>query len=348
VPGPPSIPSSREGDFVEVSNRPSQRVSRAAAIAVPVATFVSSKRVQRTAAIAAPVVAAVVVMALLKPVPLIYGLQAGGLYAVAALPLAVALGIVGILNLSHGALLMMGGYFAFWASTLWGVNPLISVIPLAAVFFLIGILLYRATIKPVLRATLFSQLLLTFGLYMVFQELANLLWRNNARQLYLPFSSSSATIGSITFGTSGFIYLGAAIALVVGLVLFFRRTKTGQAAIALGQNPRGAQLCGINTDRIYLLIFSLTVAITGAIGGLYVVRYAIFPGVGMSYNLKGLCLIAVAGEGNLGGIVWFALLLGVAESLIRSFPGYGGWANVVFFALLIAGILIKTQRERRR
>jgi branched-chain amino acid transport system permease protein len=308
---------------------------------------VSNRRRQRIF-LAAGIAAAIAALAFWKLVALIYGLQAGGLYALAALPLAVALGIVGILNLSHGTLLMLGGYFAFWASSLWGVDPLVSVAPLLVVFFVIGMLLYRTTIKRALKATLFSQLLLTFGLYMVFQELANLLWRSNARQLDLSYSSASATIGSITFGTSGFIYLAAAIALVIGLVFFLRRTKTGQAAVAVGQNPRGAQLCGISTDRIYLLIFSLTVAIIGATGGLYVIRYAIFPGVGMSFNLKGLCLIAVAGEGNLVGIVWFALLLGVAESLIRSFPGYGGWASIVFFALLIAGILIRTHRERRR
>jgi len=308
---------------------------------------VSNRRRQRICQ-AAGIGAAIAILAFWKPVALIYGLQSGGLYALAALPLAVALGIVGILNLSHGALLMMGGYFAFWAGTLWGVDPLVSVAPLLVIFFLIGMLLYRTTIRRALKATLFTQLLLTFGLFMVFQQLATLLWRSNARQLYLGYSSASATVGSITFGVSGFIYLAAAIALVVGLVLFFRRAKTGQAALAVGQNPRGAQLCGINIDRIYILIFSLTVAITGAIGALYVIRYAIFPAVGMPFNLKGLCLIAVAGEGNIGGIVWFALLLGVAESLIRSFPGYGGWASIVFFALLIAGILVRTHREKRR
>jgi branched-chain amino acid transport system permease protein len=308
---------------------------------------VSNRRRQRIL-LAAGIAAAIAALALWKPVALIYGLQAGGLYALAALPLAVALGIVGILNLSHGTLLMLGGYFAFWASSLWGVDPLISVAPLLVVFFVIGVLLYRTAIGRALKATLFSQLLLTFGLYMALQELANMLWRSNARQLDLSYSASSATIGSITFGTTGFIYLAAAIALVAGLVLFLRRTKTGQAAVAVGQNPRGAQLCGINIDRIYLLIFSLTVAITGAIGALYVIRYSIFPAIGMPFNLKGLCLIAVAGEGNLVGIVWFALFLGIAESLIRSFPGYGGWASIVFFTLLIAGIMIRTHRERRR
>jgi branched-chain amino acid transport system permease protein len=297
---------------------------------------------------AAGVAAAVAILAFWKPMALISGLQAGGLYTVAALPLAVALGIVGILNLSHGALLMLGGYFAFWAGSLWGVDPLVSAAPLLVVFFVIGMLLYRAAIKPVLKATLFSQLLLTFGLYMVLQQLATLLWTTSARQLYLGYASASATIGSMTFGTAGFIYLGAAVALVVGLVLFFRRAKTGQAAVAVGQNPRGAQLCGINIDRIYLIIFSLTVAITGALGALYAVRYAVFPGVGMAFNLKGLCLIAVAGEGNLSGILWFALLLGVAEGVISSFAAYAGWSQIVFFAVLIAGILVKTYRERRR
>jgi branched-chain amino acid transport system permease protein len=161
------------------------------------------------------------------------------------------------------------------------------------------------------------------------------------------YASASASIGSFTFGTFAFVYVAAAIIILVGLLLFLKRTRTGQAALAVGQNPRGAKLVGINVDRTYLLIFSISIALVGGVmGGLFLTRHSIFPLVGSSFTMKSFCLIAMAGVGNLTGVLWCSLGLGLAEAFIMSFKGYGGWADMVFFALIIIVIIVRSYQRQ--
>jgi branched-chain amino acid transport system permease protein len=120
----------------------------------------------------------------------------------------------------------------------------------------------------------------------------------------------------------------------------------GQSARAVGQNPRGARLVGINIDRTYLIVFSLSIAIIAIVGVLFSLRHSVFPLMGAPYTMKSFCLIAMAGIGNLTGILWFSVLLGVSEALITAIPGAAGWADLVFFALIVAAILIRSYRQR--
>ena len=323
-----------------------------------------------------------VILAFWKPYVLVEGVQRACLYAVIALPMALILGIVGIINLAHGDYMMLGAYFAYWLNVYTGMDPLVSILPALAAFFLIGMVSYRVIIKYVLGTPELNQLLLTFGLAMVLEQLANLMWTSRPIKLPLSYVSASARIGSFTFGTYEFIYVAAAILVLAGLLLFLKRTPTGQAALAVGQNPRGAQLVGIHVDRTYLLIFSLSIALTGALGAIFMTRYSIFPLVGIHvdrtyllifslsialtgalgaifmtrysifplvgapFTMKSFCLIAMAGIGNLTGILWCSLILGLAENFVLSFRGYGGWADILFFALIVLVIMVRSrQRE---
>ncbi len=288
----------------------------------------------------------VVLLILWKPSVLIYGVQRAGLYAAIAIPMALVLGVVGILNIAHGDFMMIGAYLAYWGNVLYGVDPLVAMIPVFVVMFVVGAVTYKTTIKKVLDAPEFSQLLLTFGLAMILEQLANLLWTSQPRKLHVDYASTSATIGPYSFGVFEFANAAIALLILITLVLFLSRTRTGQAALAVGQNPRGARLVGIDVERSYLLLFSLSIAIVSAIGGLFLVRHSIFPLVGGSYTMRSFALIAMAGIGNLPGILYCSLVLGVAESLIISFKGYGGWADIVFFAFILLVILIRSYRER--
>jgi branched-chain amino acid transport system permease protein len=288
----------------------------------------------------------IVVLGFWKPHVLVEGLQRGCLYAVIALPMALILGIVGIINLAHGEYMMLGGYLAYCLNVYTGMDPLAAVVPALIAFFLIGMASYRAIIKHVLGAPELNQLLLTFGLAMVLEQAANLIWTSRPIKLPLKYVSSSATIGSFTFGTYEFIYVGAAIVVLVGLQLFLKRTGMGQAALAVGQNPRGAKLVGIHVDRTYLLVFSLSIALIGAIGAIFMTRHSIFPLVGAPFTMKSFCLIAMAGIGNLAGILWCSLILGLGENFVLSFRGYAGWADILFFALIVLVIIVRSRQRQ--
>jgi branched-chain amino acid transport system permease protein len=150
----------------------------------------------------------------------------------------------------------------------------------------------------------------------------------------------------LSFGVFDFVYAGLAVIILAGLLLFLRRTRLGKAAVAVGQNPRGARLVGINVDRTYMIVFSIAMAVLGVMGTLFLVRQSIFPGVGSPYTMKSFCLVAMAGIGNLPGILWCSLGLGLAEAFIKSFRGYGDWSDIVFFALIIIVIFARSQRRK--
>jgi branched-chain amino acid transport system permease protein len=286
-----------------------------------------------------------IILGLWKPHVLIEGIQRACLYALIALPMALILGIVGIINLAHGDFMMLGAYLAYVLNVYTGMDPLVAVFPTLIAFFLIGMAGYRAIIKYVLGSPELNQLLLTFGLAMILEQLANLIWTSRPIKVPLTYVSASATIGSFTFGTFEFIYIGAALIVLIGLLLFLKRTSTGQAALAVGQNPRGAQLVGIHVDRTYLFIFSLSIALIGAIGAIFMTRHSIFPLVGAPFTMKSFCLIAMAGIGNLTGILWCSLILGLAENFVLSFRGYAGWADILFFALIVGVIIIRSRQR---
>lgn len=291
-------------------------------------------------------VLSVVLLAWLRPYALVDGLQRGGLYALLVLPMALVLGILGLINLAHGEFMMLGGYFAYWLFVYTGIDPLVSMLFALVVFAIIGGLTYLGTISRVLKAPRLIQLLLTFGVSLMAAELASMLWTSRPVKPSLDYVYSSVRVGSLTIGTYAFIYTGAAIAVLVGLMLFLRHTRTGKAALAAGQNPRGASLVGINTNWIYLVVFSLSVALTGAIGAMFITRHSLFPYVGSPYTLKGVPLIAMAGIGNLPGLVFAGIGLGILEALVMSFHEAYRWADVVFLVVLIAVVMGKSLRRK--
>jgi len=291
-------------------------------------------------------VAGAIGLAYWKPYVLIEGVQRAGLYAAITLPMALLMGVIGIVNLAHGDFMMLGAYLAFGLSDYFGLDPLLSVLPAAVIFFLFGAIVYIGTFKRVVNAPELNQILLAFGLMIILTEGANLLWTSRFIKISLTYVSASLSIGSLTFGTFEFVYVAAALLILIGLQLFLRKTRTGQAALAVGQNERGAKLVGINVEWTHLIIFSLSIAIIGGIGSLFLTRHSISPIVGFPYTLRAFCLIAMAGIGNLTGILWVSLILGVAENLVLSFRGYAGWADLIYFILIVAVIMLKSRKRR--
>lgn len=307
--------------------------------------IVSKLRESRYQVILGAIIMAVIILAV-KPEVLLEGIQRSSLYAVIALPMALILGIVGIINLAHGDFMMLGSYLAYWFAVKSGLDPLLALIPAMLAFFLIGILMFYALIKPVLGSPELNQLLLTFGLGLVLEEAANLSFTSAPLKLSVPYVSASLTIGDLTFGTFEFVYVLAAMLVFYIISLFLKKTRIGRAARAVGQNPKGAKLVGIDVNKTYLIIFSLSIAIIGTIGVIFAMRHSVFPIMGAPYTMKSFCLIAMAGIGNITGILWYSALLGVSESIITAIPGAAGWADLVFFALIVGTILIRSYQQR--
>jgi len=302
---------------------------------------------KRTAILPALGTAAVIAIVLWKPTVLIYGLQSAGLYAAIAIPMGLVLGIVHIVNLAHGEFMMMASYATYFACKALGMDPLLAIVPTALVTALFGWVIFQLTIRRALKAPELNQLILTFGISIVFSQAINLAFTSQTFKMSLDYVSASMDIGELTFGVWSFVFVAAAILFTYGLTFFLTKTTTGKAALAVGQNPRGAAIVGIDVNRIYGLVFAIATALLGAMGALFLTKSAIFPSVGSPFTMKSFCLVAMAGVGNIPGILSASILLGISESFLRAFRGTREWADIVFFVLIIVVILSRSLKGRK-
>ena len=289
---------------------------------------------------------ALFLIALLRPYAFFYGVQRGSLYGLIALPLALTLGIVGLLNLAHGEFLTLALYMTYLLFDKLSIDPLLSFVLTVPLLLLFGLLVYKLVIERSLKTHHLNLLLLTFGVSIVMIESLNIWWTSRPRNIYVPYASTSVSIFGVYVGGYEFLYTLAAFIVLAGLLLFLKKTRLGQATYAVGQNPRGAALVGINVKFVYAFVFSLAAGLVALAGALLSVRSSIFPHVGGPFTMKSFSLTAMAGLGNLPGIVLAGIVLGIAEEFVKSIPGYTGWADLVFFVVLIAAIVFRAFGRR--
>jgi branched-chain amino acid transport system permease protein len=282
-----------------------------------------------------------------KPTVLIYGVQKAGLYAAIAIPMGLVLGIVHIVNLAHGELLMLSAYITYFVSGLLGIDPLLALVPVTVVMAVIGFGIFKLTIKHSLKAPELNQLILTFGIAITLSQAVTILFTSQTRKIPLGYVSASMTIGETSFGIFNFVFVGIAIIMAYSLKYFLTHTRLGKAALAVGQNPRGAAIVGIDVQKIFVGVFTLSVVLVGIMGSVFLTRFSIFPNVGSPYTMKSFCLVAMAGVGNIPGILYGSLALGLSEAFISSFRGMDGWSNIVFFAIIIVVIMVRSHKERK-
>lgn len=295
----------------------------------------------------AMITAAVAGILLWRPTVLIYGLQAAGLYASIAIPMGLILGIVHIVNLAHGEFLMLAAYATYMVCHALGIDPYVAMLPVAVVTAGFGYVIYKLTIRQALKAPELNQLILTFGIGIALTQMMNLLFTSQTRKMSFDYVSTSVDIGELSFGIYNFVFVAIAVLMVIGLRLFLTKTIAGKAALAVGQNPKGAAIVGIDVDKTYGFVFALASALVGMMGALFITRSAIFPAVGSPFTMKSFCLIAMAGVGNIPGILGASVLLGISENFLKAFRLTRGWADIVFFVLIITVILGRSIKGKK-
>ena len=279
---------------------------------------------------------------------LLDGVLIGAIFALAAYGMALVWGVVGLINVSQGELVMLGGYAA-WFLSRSGIHPLFAVPLAAALLFAVGWLLYRAVIFRVVDKDLFTSILATFGLSILIQQLANTLFGADVRTAESGFGTLFLFGGAVTVSRIKLISFAAALLTGAFLMLFLKRSRMGQAIRATAQNARAARVMGVDTDRVYAWTFALNAAICGASGALVAMTWVVHPYLGLPYTVRSFMIVILAGLGNVAGVLFAALGLGVAEN----FAGFilGAEYQAAFVFTLLVAILVWRRfwlaRERR-
>ena len=225
---------------------------------------------------------------------LVSGLLLGGLYALMALGLALVWGVLNIVNLSHGALIMLGAYVTYFLVTGAYIDPFAALPIAAAVLFAIGYLIQRGVLNLVIRGPMFNTLLITFGIEVVLTYLTQLWFSADFRTINPGYAGSNYTVGGITIPYVQVLVFVIAIGLTVAMWLLLLHTRTGRGIRAAAQNLVAARLYGVSPKSVYALTFGLGAALAGVAGGLYGTVSQINPYIGGPLTAKSF-VIAIIG-----------------------------------------------------
>jgi branched-chain amino acid transport system permease protein len=277
---------------------------------------------------------------------LILGLLVGGLYGLAAAGLSLTFGVLRILNVSHGELLMLGGYGAFWLFTLWRIDPFLALLGIGPAMFVLGLLLYWALFQFVVRAheelRIKNSLLIGFGLTLVLHTLAIHLWTADERAVTTVYSGAVIRVATLAIPLVRLTSLVLAFVILIALHLFLAKARWGRAIRATAEDWEAAALMGIPVGKTYLLAFALGTALAGIAGGLVSVSYSISPSIGFEWTLKALIVVVLAGLGSLFGCFAGGILLGLAEATSVVFLG-GPYREVIGLVLFVIILVVRPQ-----
>jgi branched-chain amino acid transport system permease protein len=271
---------------------------------------------------------------------IVSGLLIGGIYSLIAVGLNLIFGVMGIINFAHGALMMLGMYATFWLVGLLGLNPYMTLFVTVPLLFLVGALIQRFLINPVLNAPETIQILLTLGIALWIENMALVLWSPNFRSIVSTKKLANFYLGEIMVNQPRLYGFLVAIACVILLSLFLRRTDLGLAIQAAAQNKDGAWLIGIPVQRIYVVAFGIGTACVGASGTLVMPFLYVYPEVGYMFVLTAFIVVVMGGMGNLMGAFYCGLIVGCTESLGGLFLK-GSLKQAVVFSIFILVLLFR-------
>jgi branched-chain amino acid transport system permease protein len=264
-----------------------------------------------------------------------------GILALVALGFSLVWGIMNIVNLSHGAFIVLGAYLTFWMYALWKIDPFVSIPISMVVMFGLGYLIQRSLINQVIRAPLLATFLLTFGLEILIVNLINYFFKADTRSVQPAYSGTGFALGPVRVP---YIRLGAlfvSLALVLALGAFLNRSRLGRAIRATGMDLDAARLSGVKVATIYGLTFAIGAALAGAAGSLLSTQVAFDPNLGGPYTQRAFVICVLGGLGNVVNVLIGAAVYSVIEVVVGSrLPAL---SQAVTFGILVLLLIVRPQ-----
>ena len=265
------------------------------------------------------------------------GLVLGMIYVLLAIGLSLIFGLMTVVNFAHGALFMLGAYFGVFLLT-YTKSFWVALIVAPLMVGVIGLLMERFLIRRLYGRSPDDPLLLTFGLSLILVEGVKVFWGKIGLTLDPPRALAGAVdLGFMAFPAYRLFLIAIIVAVLVGLYLFLGRTNIGLIIRAGSRDPLMVRALGIDLGRVWLVVFGIGAALAGLAGSLVVVGYGIEPSIGLSWTLKALVVIILAGTGSVLGAFPAGLLLGLVEAISGVAFGaiYRETAGLVLFLLVL-------------
>jgi branched-chain amino acid transport system permease protein len=278
---------------------------------------------------------------------LIQGVVLGAVYGMATMGLSLIFGVLKVVNVGHGAFIMVGAFVTLFLFSSLGINPIIAIPVAFLVGIALGLIFYYTTIRKLIKAPELATLLATFSMGVLLEELVKLIFGSEFRGYnwavgkidlgitVLPLAKLYACVGSIL--------------IAVLLYLWFKKTRAGSAVRSVVEDSEGARVCGVNVGGAYALSFSLGIGLTVASGVLLTmfIPVGINPYMGGGYTLKAFVIAVLGGLSSPYGAFFGGLVFGLIENgsytLFAYIPGVEPFALTRFlsFVILLVILLIR-------
>lgn len=245
---------------------------------------------------------------------LISAILTAGLYAIMSYGLALIYGVMKIINLAHAGVMMLSAYMTFWLVTTSHLNPFLAPLIVMPTFFLAGLAMQRILIRRITGAPPIASLLLLFGVWLIMQNLAYLMFSSDTRSIFTEYTLLTINVADIPLSLTRLIVFAVAIVVLVALQVFLTKTYPGRAIRAVAADSEAALLVGINTERISMLAFGLGISLASLAGSLMSLIYTFDPDFGRSHLLKSFCIVVLGGLESLVGVALGSLVLALAEA----------------------------------
>ena len=268
------------------------------------------------------------------------GLMTGAVYALVALGLTLVYGVLHIINFAHGALLTAAMFAAFFAYSLFGIDPYLAAVILTPLYFALGYGLQRFVIGPAAQGEDRNFLLVTLGLAIVIENALLYAFRADTRTINLPYAFNVVEVGPAFLAVPRVIAFGAVIAVALVLWLIMQWTDTGKAIRAVAKEELGAELSGIDVAHIYAVTFGLGTACVAIAACLLIPTYYVNPTAGDAFVLIAFTIVVLGGMGSIAGALIGGLFVGVVESLSSVLLG-ASLGQIGIFAMFIVMLLVR-------
>ena len=270
-------------------------------------------------------------------VQLLNGVQYGLLLFLIASGLTLIFGVMGIINLAHGSLFMLGAYAAFLVArgtgTFWLALP--AGLAGGALF---GLLLERGLFRHFYKREHLDQVLLTFALILLFEEMRSIVVGNDFYSVPVPpvLDFSIPITAGFSYSAYRFAVIAVCLALAAALFYWIERTTMGAVIRAVAEKPEMVDVLGIDSRRVNATVFAIGTALAAMAGVLAAPLYSVYPGMGDGFLIISFVVVVIGGLGSIFGAFWSALIIGLVDTLGKAYaPKVAGLAVYMLMAVVL-------------
>jgi branched-chain amino acid transport system permease protein len=275
-------------------------------------------------------------------IQLLNSVQYGLLLFMLAAGLTLIFGIMGVVNLAHGSFYMLGAYLAWSISSLTG-SLSIAILGGALLSVLFGLALERLLFRHFYNRDHLDQVLLTFGLIYIFEEMRSIVWGDDVHGVKIPelLSASIPLTENLSYPVYRLFISGVCIALALGLYLLISKTRLGMKIRAGAFNREMTEALGVNIQLVYAVVFSLGVALASVAGMIAAPISSVYPNMGSQVLIMCFVVVVIGGIGSVRGALIAALLVGLVDTFGKVLlPSVAG---MLVYMLMAAVLLWKPE-----